>query len=199
MSSEIDLLVSFVCEAKPKNIEGKHTTPAWLGRVPKEDVPAVLRFLHAQGIRPRAIYRDKSGKNRYAKGNTFVSGWAHKENATHADIYEQPPGGRPVHRDAHEYPSNDNVGGYKLMADSARLRQIKGALNGKKTNDPEILKMLASKPDWAYTYATKALKARWPEVEETIAKSNQKDGYLKRFPEAKREWTMRGWLDWLDP
>jgi hypothetical protein len=199
MSSDIDLLVSFVCEAKPKNIEGKHTTPAWLGRVPKEDVPAVLRFLQAQGVRTRAIYRDKSGQNRYAKGDTntsgshiskWVSGWAHKEHATHADIYEQPPG---------EFSSRDYVGGYNLMADSARLRQLKGALNGKKTNDPEILKMLASKPVWAYTYATKALKARWPEVEETIAKSNLKDQYLMRFPEAKREWTMRGWLDWLDP
>jgi len=190
MSDNIDRLVSFICEAKPKDVEGRHTTPSWMARIPKEDVPAVLRFLRAQGLRSRAIYRDQSGKKRYAKGRYYTSGWAKKDNATHADIYEQPPG---------EFSSRGfnvagYVGGYQLMSDATKLRHIKAALNGKKTNNPEVLKALLEKPVWAYTYATKAMKSRWPEAEEIIAKSNLKNDYVKAFPDAKLEWALKGWV-----
>lgn len=190
--STIDFIVSFVCEAKPKNVEGTHRTPSWLGRVPVEDVPAVMRFLKNQGTKARIVYRDKSGQNRYARDkyrNRWVSGWAHKQDATHADIYEQPPG---------EISSQHRVGGYDMMMKAAQDREIKSALNGKKTSNPRVLSALAENPAQAYTYATKALKARWPEAEEKIAKSSLKDLYLQRFPEARTEWTMNGWLDWLD-
>jgi hypothetical protein len=185
-----DLWISFVCEAKPKkSIEGKHRTPAWLGRVPKEDVPAILRFLKAQGTKARVIYRDKSGQNRYNRGRYWKSGQSAKNVATHADIYEQPPG---------EFSSRHYAGGYQLMSDAARLRKIKAALNGKKTDDPQVLKMLAEKPVWALTYAKNSIKGRWIEGEELIAKSDLAKNYLELFPEAKWDWAINGWLDWTD-
>jgi hypothetical protein len=39
---------------------------------------------------------------------------------------------------------------------------------------------------------------RFPELEDQIAKSGQRKSYLERFPEAKDEWIMNGWADWLD-
>jgi len=62
-------------------------------------------------------------------------------------------------------------------------------------------------PYWAYTYAINVIGGRWPEGEAVIAtdprvgfKLGQRpaERYLKRFPKAKREWVMRGWLDWFD-
>ena len=55
-------------------------------------------------------------------------------------------------------------------------------------------------PWWAYRYATCVIKGhRWPEGEVAIAKDPEcAKGYLELFPEAKLEWAMNGWLDWLD-
>lgn len=215
--STADLIVSCVCEAKPKpnpkDVVGTHSTPYWLGRVPKEDVPAVVRFLKNQGIRPRVIYRDKSTDRprRYGRGRTFVSGWAHKSNATHADIYDQGPQRYDV----------DYMG---LSRESAAISALKAGLNGKQTTNPSVLNQLAKKPNWAYMYAKKAIKGRWsqgeeaiakdPKVackyakdvikgrflhaEETIAQSEFKDLYLRDWPDAKDDWTANGWIDWLD-
>lgn len=160
--SSADLIVSCLCEAKPKDIEGRHHTPGWLGRVPKEDVPAVVRFLKSQGVKPRVIYRDKSTDRpkRYARGRYFVSGWAHKSDATHADIYDPGPSG--YGRDTQAY--------LKIRNEAAMLNAIKVALNGKKTKDPEVIKLLVSKPEWAFAYAKNAIKGEWPEGEATIAK-----------------------------
>ena len=56
-----------------------------------------------------------------------------------------------------------------------------------------------TEPYQAYWYAARVLKGRWPEAEEAIAKSpGYAKLYLIRFPEAKLEWAMNGWLDWLD-
>ena len=66
---------------------------------------------------------------------------------------------------------------------------------------PEGEAAIATDPVWAYLYAKDVIRGRWPEAEEAIATATDPywaQAYLKRFPEAKREWTMRGWLDWLD-
>ena len=56
-----------------------------------------------------------------------------------------------------------------------------------------------TEPYQAYWYAARVLKGRWPEGEATIAKDpTWAEKYLERFPEAKLEWAMNGWLDWLD-
>lgn len=84
-------------EAKKENL-GKHSTPSWLGRVKADDARTVLRFLRQKGeVAPRAIYRDRSGQNRYHRsfgpGNRPIrSGWCLRKDATHADIYDR--GGR---------------------------------------------------------------------------------------------------------
>ena len=64
---------------------------------------------------------------------------------------------------------------------------------------------------YAVNYALNVIKGRWPEAEKAIARSlkdaleDDRDAaievvyaYLKAFPEAKLEWIMNGWLDWLD-
>jgi hypothetical protein len=64
---------------------------------------------------------------------------------------------------------------------------------------------------YAVNYALNVIKGRWPEAEKAIAHSlkdaleDDRDAaielvyaYLKAFPEAKFEWVMKGWLDWLD-
>lgn len=62
---------------------------------------------------------------------------------------------------------------------------------------PEAEPAIAKSPS-AYDYAMDVIKGRWPEAEETIAKSEYKDHYLKEWPEAKDDWAMNGWIDWLD-
>jgi hypothetical protein len=54
-------------------------------------------------------------------------------------------------------------------------------------------------PQLASNYAVIVLKGRFPEGEAAIATNpGFAEDYLKRFPEAKREWVIRGWLDWFD-
>ena len=58
-------------------------------------------------------------------------------------------------------------------------------------------------PEKAYFYAEGKLawgdSRRFPEGEATIATDpNRAKIYLREFPEAKLEWAMNGWLDWLD-
>ena len=64
---------------------------------------------------------------------------------------------------------------------------------------PEGEATIATDPHQAYHYARYVIKGRWPEAEESIA-TDPEDAkrYLELFPEAKREWVMRGWLDWFD-
>jgi hypothetical protein len=78
--------INALSEAKKPDIQGKHTTPAWLGRVPKEDVPAVLRYLKSTGKAARAVYRDR----RFPKVDRNRSVWGgsvRKDQGTHADLY----------------------------------------------------------------------------------------------------------------
>ena len=64
---------------------------------------------------------------------------------------------------------------------------------------PEAEEAIANDPDFAYFYATDVIEGRWPEGEPAIATDPRvAERYIKRFPEAKREWVMRGWLDWFD-
>jgi hypothetical protein len=51
---------------------------------------------------------------------------------------------------------------------------------------------------WSYFYAKKVIQGRWPDVEEALAKSHWRETYLEHFPEAKDDWIMNGWIDWLD-
>jgi hypothetical protein len=65
---------------------------------------------------------------------------------------------------------------------------------------PEGEAAIATDPYLAYVYARDILKGRFPEAEASIAKdpdycANQ---YLIEFPQAKLEWAMNGWIDWLD-
>ena len=56
-----------------------------------------------------------------------------------------------------------------------------------------------TEPYQAYWYAARVLKGRWPEAEEAIATNpHLAKSYLELFPQAKLEWAMNGWLDWLD-
>ena len=64
---------------------------------------------------------------------------------------------------------------------------------------PEAEPYILKDPEGAYLYALNVIKGRWPEGEAVIATdSRAAKKYLERFPEAKREWVMRGWLDWFD-
>ena len=72
----------------------------------------------------------------------------------------------------------------------------KGVLKGRW---PEGEATIAKSPHVAHAYAADVLNGRFPEGEEAIAKDpNAAKWYLEQFPEAKREWVMRGWLDWFD-
>ena len=64
---------------------------------------------------------------------------------------------------------------------------------------PEAEATIAKDPYSAYHYARDVIGGRWPEGEAAIAKSpGYAKVYLEAFPEAKLEWAMNGWLDWLD-
>jgi hypothetical protein len=64
---------------------------------------------------------------------------------------------------------------------------------------PEGEAAIATSPYSAYYYARDVIGGRWPEGEAAIATSpDYAKFYLKQFPEAKLEWAMNGWLDWLD-
>ena len=64
---------------------------------------------------------------------------------------------------------------------------------------PEAEAAIATDSWDAYFYAKNVHNGRFPEGEEAMAKDPRvAEKYIKRFPKAKREWTMRGWLDWFD-
>ena len=63
---------------------------------------------------------------------------------------------------------------------------------------PEAEAIIMSHPTWAFQYAVDVIGGRWPEAEEMLAKSSHNKVYLKRFPEAKWDWVVNGWIDWLD-
>ena len=64
---------------------------------------------------------------------------------------------------------------------------------------PEAEAAIATDSWDAYYYASDILKGRFPEGEPAMAKDPDiAERYLKKFPDAKREWVMRGWLDWFD-
>ena len=75
--------------------------------------------------------------------------------------------------------------------------RILGEAEASKVRPPTDLQLTC--PLNAYTYARDVVKGRWPEGEATIAKDpDYAKLYLEQFPEAKLEWLMNGWLDWLD-
>ncbi len=64
---------------------------------------------------------------------------------------------------------------------------------------PEGEAAMATDPYVAYVYARDVLKGRFPEGEAVIAMHPYEAKlYLDAFPQAKLEWAMNGWLDWLD-
>jgi hypothetical protein len=66
---------------------------------------------------------------------------------------------------------------------------------------PEGEAAIATDPRWAHEYARDVIRGRWPEGEAAIATGPDPYytlAYLGLFPEAKLEWAMNGWLDWLD-
>ena len=64
---------------------------------------------------------------------------------------------------------------------------------------PEAESVIATDPFSAHRYAKYVLKGRFPEAEPAIATDPiWAKEYLKAFPQAKLEWVMNGWLDWLD-
>jgi hypothetical protein len=63
---------------------------------------------------------------------------------------------------------------------------------------PEAEEAIAKDSVYAILYAEKILKGRFFAGEKTIANSSQRDRYLRSFPEARDDWAMNGWIDWLD-
>ena len=64
---------------------------------------------------------------------------------------------------------------------------------------PEGEATIAKDPRSAYMYARHIIKGRWPEAEASIATHPYyAKQYLIEFPQAKLEWAMNGWIDWLD-
>ena len=66
---------------------------------------------------------------------------------------------------------------------------------------PEGEEAIAKDTHRAYAYARDVIRGRWPEGEEAIAKATDPfwtKEYLKLYPDAKREWVIRGWFDWFD-
>ena len=89
---------------------------------------------------------------------------------------------------------------HPLSALNYAIRILKGRF-------PEGEAAIVTYPWQALIYAKDVIGGRWPEAEEVIAKELGKarimggdlaKEYLEAFPEAKREWVMRGWLDWFD-
>jgi hypothetical protein len=62
--------------------------------------------------------------------------------------------------------------------------------------------VLARHPRFASAYAINAVKGRFIEGEKALANepndSVSKRRYLAFFPEAKEDWLLNGWVDWLD-
>ena len=64
---------------------------------------------------------------------------------------------------------------------------------------PEAEAAIATSSWWGYRYARDVIGGRFPEGEPAIATEPRLAKlYLKQFPEAKLEWAMNGWIDWLD-
>lgn len=70
---------------------------------------------------------------------------------------------------------------------------------GAKGKIPSEEAIIAKDPEVAYLYAKNVLKDRFLEGEAAIASSEYyKKVYLEAFPDAKDDWAMNGWIDWLD-
>jgi hypothetical protein len=66
---------------------------------------------------------------------------------------------------------------------------------------PEVEEAIINDPNrryWILSYAKNVIQGRWPEAEEAIAKTSARDEYLRDWPDAKEDWILNGWLDWLD-
>jgi hypothetical protein len=80
----------------------------------------------------------------------------------------------------------------KAYQDYVRAREMGRRCPG---SEPTI----AKDPESSYYYARDVIKGRWPEAEDAIVTvPHYKDAYLKQFPDAKDDWAMNGWIDWLD-
>jgi hypothetical protein len=60
--------------------------------------------------------------------------------------------------------------------------------------------VIGKDPLWSFYYAKDVIKGRFIAAEETLAhsQSDAKKWYLEVFPEAKEDWIINGWIDWLD-
>ena len=64
---------------------------------------------------------------------------------------------------------------------------------------PEAEPVIATDPELAYIYVRDVIRGRWPEGEPAIATSPYySKEYLELFPQARLEFAMNGWIDWLD-
>jgi hypothetical protein len=94
------------------------------------------------------------------------------------------------------------VKGRWLTAEEAILRDaywanlyVRDVVQGKW---PEAEVALVNEPEFSMRYACYVTGERWPEAEAAIIKSAWKYSYLTKFPEAKEDWAMNGWIDWLE-
>jgi hypothetical protein len=58
--------------------------------------------------------------------------------------------------------------------------------------------LIAKSGTYSYYYAKNVLHDRFLMGEEAVSKSRRAGEYLREFPEAKMDWVVNGWLDWLD-
>ena len=63
---------------------------------------------------------------------------------------------------------------------------------------PEAEENIAKDAAYSYLYAANVLKRRFYSGEATVANSAHSSRYLNTFPEAKEDWALAGWIDWLD-
>ena len=63
---------------------------------------------------------------------------------------------------------------------------------------PEGEPAIATVGEYAQYYALYCLKRRFPEGEAAMVRDGFTSDYVKKFPEAKLEWAVNGWLDWTD-
>ena len=71
--------------------------------------------------------------------------------------------------------------------------------NKRKQRFPEAEAAIATDPELALLYVRDVIRGRWPEGEPAIATSPYySKEYLELFPQARLEFAMNGWIDWLD-